>query len=354
MQLRFVAAPPALAALVPSRSVRYYWTYDKKPTAPPDAPGRARGPRLLLPARPRPPRRLPGRRRARRARPRLRGRRPRPRRERPAWRRRPARRHARRPRRRPRPHRARGPRGRSQRRRRAPRPPPRRRPQRGREGHVRRDRRRPRLRRPPPERGHPRPRPRGNWHPRPGRARPGGGRPRLAEGPPPGPRRIIQTEHLSRRFGESSWRCATSRSPSSAGRSSACSGPTAPASRPPSGCCAASSTPAAAAARWSASTWPSEAERIKERIGYMTQRFSLYEDLTVERTSRSTRDLRRAVASAEGPGGRGLERTGFKIAEISWPAPCPAAGNSASLWPAPPSTSRRCSSWTSPPPASIR
>ena len=73
----------------------------------------------------------------------------------------------------------------------------------------------------------------------------------------------------------------TCRSPSTAARSSACSGPTARANRPPSACCAGSSTQPAAAARVVGFDIAREAERIKERIGYMTQRFSLYEDLTV-------------------------------------------------------------------------
>ena len=152
-------------------------------------------------------------------------------------------------------------------------------------------------------------------------------------------------------------RCATSRSRSSAARSSACSGPTAPASRRPSACCAASSIrPAARGTVVGFDVAHARPSAIKERIGYMTQRFSLYEDLTVDENLRFyagiygvPRRARRArideVLERSRPRRRAATRS---------PARCPAAGSSGWRWPARRSTSRRCCSSTSRPPASIR
>ena len=84
---------------------------------------------------------------------------------------------------------------------------------------------------------------------------------------------------------------------SGAARSSASSARTAPASRRPSACSAASSIRRAARGTVVGFDIAREAERIKERIGYMTQRFSLYEDLTVAREPPLLRrHLRRAAA----------------------------------------------------------
>ena len=58
-------------------------------------------------------------------------------------------------------------------------------------------------------------------------------------------------------------------------------GPTAPARPPPSACCAACSRPTAGAAPASASTSAPRASKIKQRVGYMTQHFSLYQDLSI-------------------------------------------------------------------------
>jgi ABC-type Na+ transport system ATPase subunit NatA len=102
-------------------------------------------------------------------------------------------------------------------------------------------------------------------------------------------------------------------STSRAGRSTASSGRTAPANPPPSACCAVCCTPTAASVdACSGCELPRDAEAVKRRIGYMTQKFSLYEDLTVRENltflaevhglgSRVTRGAhRRTCASATG------------------------------------------------------
>jgi len=95
--------------------------------------------------------------------------------------------------------------------------------------------------------------------------------------------------------------------------------------------------------------------QIKTRIGYMSQRFSLYSDLTVDENLRFWAGTYRLW-------GRALEgrlRWAREAAELErraepWCASCPAASASASPSLAACSTSRRWCSSTSPPAASIR
>ena len=89
----------------------------------------------------------------------------------------------------------------------------------------------------------------------------------------------------------------------------------------------------AAAAPASATTSSRKAKPIKRQVGYMTQRFSFWEDLSIARESR----LRRPHVRREKPkrGCRAKPRTprSRRARRPTRRANCPADGSSASPWP---------------------
>ena len=102
----------------------------------------------------------------------------------------------------------------------------------------------------------------------------------------------------------------------------------------------------------SATTSARSNEQIKRHVGYMTQRFSLYQDLSILENLEFVARVH-GLADPGAEARRAIARLGLRGASSSWPARCRAAGSSAWRWAPASCRSLNCCCLTSRPPASI-
>ena len=75
-----------------------------------------------------------------------------------------------------------------------------------------------------------------------------------------------------------------------------------------------------------------ESAEIKSNVGYMTQRFSFWDDLTIRRTSTLLRACIKLPTASMSYGNR-CKTSGFLPVHANWPANCRADGSSEWPWP---------------------
>ena len=135
-------------------------------------------------------------------------------------------------------------------------------------------------------------------------------------------------------------------------KSSASSARTAPANRPPSACCAACCGQPPGRATVAGFDVGREPEAVRAHIGYMSQKFSLYGDLTVRENLRFFGGLYRVPRSETSRRACSSPSPwrAWKAARTRLCEPSPAAGSSGSRLAAPSCTARPCCSSMNRPP----
>ena len=133
--------------------------------------------------------------------------------------------------------------------------------------------------------------------------------------------RPSRPEDLTRRFGHFTAVDRVSFSTSSAARSSAFSAPTAAARPPPCACSPACCRSARARRPSSAGRWTASDLALRRRLGFMSQGFSLYGELTVRQNLELHARLYRLPGASHRGAGGGADRSLRPGARMSTPAP---------------------------------